>query len=153
MKGDDLKNWLAVLGIGGGLALAGTETVSGEIGRANAGAAAEPPRAERGQGPVYVVINHEEQYSIWPAQETLPRGWKVLHDEIELDDAVKRLRRVRHQRYKVMINHEEQYAIWPRDRRLPKGFRVVEALRELEPCRIDECGRRLKRLEGGGGGF
>ncbi len=22
-----------------------------------------------------VVINHEEQYSIWPADQTIPRGW------------------------------------------------------------------------------
>ncbi len=24
-----------------------------------------------------VVINHEEQYSIWPADRELPRGWKA----------------------------------------------------------------------------
>ena len=28
-------------------------------------------------GQVYVVvINHEEQYSIWPAERELPLGWK-----------------------------------------------------------------------------
>ena len=26
--------------------------------------------------PYMVVINHEEQYSIWPADRPLPRGWK-----------------------------------------------------------------------------
>ena len=24
-----------------------------------------------------VVVNHEEQYSIWPADRELPRGWKL----------------------------------------------------------------------------
>ena len=25
-----------------------------------------------------VVINHEEQYSIWPTYKTLPAGWKTV---------------------------------------------------------------------------
>ena len=25
-----------------------------------------------------VVINHEEQYSIWPADREVPRGWKAV---------------------------------------------------------------------------
>lgn len=25
-----------------------------------------------------VVINHEEQYSIWPAEREVPRGWKPV---------------------------------------------------------------------------
>lgn len=25
-----------------------------------------------------VVINHEEQYSIWPADREIPRGWKAV---------------------------------------------------------------------------
>jgi len=25
-----------------------------------------------------VVVNHEEQYSIWPAYRELPAGWKAL---------------------------------------------------------------------------
>lgn len=25
-----------------------------------------------------VVVNHEEQYSIWPAQKTLPGGWRPV---------------------------------------------------------------------------
>ena len=29
------------------------------------------------RGSVYkVVINHEEQYSIWPADRELPKGWR-----------------------------------------------------------------------------
>ena len=25
-----------------------------------------------------VVINHEEQYSIWPAEREVPRGWRTV---------------------------------------------------------------------------
>ena len=25
-----------------------------------------------------VVVNHEEQYSIWPADRQMPRGWKAV---------------------------------------------------------------------------
>lgn len=25
-----------------------------------------------------VVINHEEQYSIWPAELSIPLGWKIV---------------------------------------------------------------------------
>ena len=26
----------------------------------------------------HVVMNHEEQYSIWPAQREIPLGWKTV---------------------------------------------------------------------------
>ncbi len=28
-----------------------------------------------------VVINHEEQYSIWPTDREIPRGWKAVGKE------------------------------------------------------------------------
>lgn len=152
MGGDGLRNWLAVLGIGGGLALVGADPSAGQAARPGAGEpAAEPPRAERDRAPVYVVINHEEQYSIWPAETSVPKGWKVLHGEIDLAGAVKRFPKIGDQRFQVVVNHQEQYSIWPRDRRPPRGFQVPEELREREPCRIDECGRLLAELAEGGG--
>lgn len=34
-------------------------------------------RDEREDNTIYkVVVNHEEQYSIWPADKELPLGWK-----------------------------------------------------------------------------
>ena len=34
-------------------------------------------RENEGDGTVYkVVVNHEEQYSIWPADRGNPRGWR-----------------------------------------------------------------------------
>jgi MbtH protein len=29
----------------------------------------------------FVLINHEEQYSIWPSYKPIPLGWKVMGDE------------------------------------------------------------------------
>ncbi len=151
MKGDDLRNWLAVLGIGGGLVIAGQETVEGVTLDAFARSGSQPPRAERAEGPVYVVINHEEQYSIWPAPEKVPRGWRILHERFDIDGAVRRFPRIGDQRFRVVINHEEQYSIWPQDRRPPRGYKVPEAMKGRGPCRIDECGRLVKELEEGGG--
>lgn len=28
--------------------------------------------------PVYIVINHEEQYSIWPSNQKPPSGWRDI---------------------------------------------------------------------------
>lgn len=28
-----------------------------------------------------VVVNHEEQYSIWPADQAVPVGWQVVGEE------------------------------------------------------------------------
>lgn len=28
-----------------------------------------------------VVVNHEEQYSIWPSHRELPRGWRAVGKE------------------------------------------------------------------------
>ena len=152
MKGDELKNWLAVLGVGGGLALGGSDVAGSEAAyRPGGEPGAEPPRVERGREPLYVVINHEEQYSIWPSVEKLPRGWKVVHEAIDLAGAVKRFPKIGDQRFQLVINHEEQYSIWPRNRKPPRGFSVPEALRRREPCRIDECGRLLEELAEAGG--
>jgi MbtH protein len=29
----------------------------------------------------HVVVNHEEQYSIWPAGRTIPAGWSAVGEE------------------------------------------------------------------------
>ncbi len=35
-----------------------------------------------------VVINHEEQYSIWPSDREIPQGWKSVADNKSKDDAL-----------------------------------------------------------------
>lgn len=34
--------------------------------------------AIRDDEPYEVVVNHEEQYSIWPAERELPLGWRLI---------------------------------------------------------------------------
>jgi len=37
------------------------------------------PRDEEGDKTIYkVVVNHEEQYSIWPTDKAVPLGWKTV---------------------------------------------------------------------------
>lgn len=32
------------------------------------------------EGAYHVVVNHEEQYSIWPADRPVPSGWRAVGD-------------------------------------------------------------------------
>ncbi len=36
-----------------------------------------------------VVINYEEQYSIWPSQKALPRGWRAVGKQGSKADCLK----------------------------------------------------------------
>jgi MbtH protein len=40
-----------------------------------------PASEEEDTGTYVVVINHEEQYSIWPSQKDIPRGWRSVGKE------------------------------------------------------------------------
>ncbi len=89
------------------------------------------------QGAYSVVINHEEQYSIWLGDRKTPVGWKATGMSGTKKECLKYIEEVwtdmrplshrRHQfsaqsKYGVVINHEEQYSIWPVDKKLPKGW-------------------------------
>ncbi len=41
-----------------------------------------------------VVINHEEQYSIWPMGRDIPLGWKAVVDNKSKQDALDYIERV-----------------------------------------------------------
>lgn len=41
-----------------------------------------------------VVVNHEEQYSIWPAWRDNPSGWRDVGKEGEKDDCLEYIRQV-----------------------------------------------------------
>jgi len=36
-----------------------------------------PNETDNDQTVYHVVVNHEEQYSIWPADMTVPAGWRI----------------------------------------------------------------------------
>jgi MbtH protein len=38
--------------------------------------------------PYLVVVNHEEQYSIWPASRPLPAGWKGVSQPASRDECL-----------------------------------------------------------------
>jgi MbtH protein len=38
-----------------------------------------------------VVVNHEEQYSIWPAGRELPHGWTAVGQPASKDDCLHRI--------------------------------------------------------------
>lgn len=41
----------------------------------------ESSKPETPQGDLFlVVMNHEEQYSVWPESRTVPNGWEVVGD-------------------------------------------------------------------------
>ena len=51
--------------------------------------------AERRHNVYKVVVNHEEQYSIWPAQVPLPAGFKDTDGKtVSLDEAAVQLKRL-----------------------------------------------------------
>lgn len=101
-----------------------------------------------------VVINHEEQYSIWSADRELPRGWKDAGfrgtnqecfdyiEEVWTDMRPLSLRKKMEERridqdkarYKVVINHEEQYSIWLVDQKTSDDWRATG-----KTCSLKEC--------------
>ena len=113
------------------------------------------PASAQGTDEYRVVVNHEEQYSIWFADRELPAGWKdtgeagtreeclAYIEEVWTDmrplslrkriEANKDLARG-NKPYKVVINHEEQYSIWLRDQKMTDEWRETG-----ETCSLKEC--------------
>ena len=96
-----------------------------------------------------VVINHEEQYSIWLTDKSLPRGWKetkIVGDlskcqnyikEVWTDMrplSVRKLKLPGNTIYMVVINHEEQYSILPIETGLPRGWKELGIKGDLDKC-------------------
>ena len=133
----ELINWLAVLGVAAGGAAVGGLPVAAQPSDSS-GKRTEEDHGPPGQG-TYVVINHEEQYSIWPSRETPPRGWRARSEPVSLRQAVEQVPGPAGKlRFQVVINHEEQYSIWPVDHQVPKGFRVKK-----KDCRLTDCAKAI----------
>ena len=96
-----------------------------------------------------VVVNHEEQYSIWPAKKKPDRGWKnagVRGNQAKCQDyieevwtdmrplSVQKMDLPKDTEYAVVINHEEQYSIWPKELALPERWRLTKVHGGLYPC-------------------
>lgn len=118
-----------------------------------------------------VVINHEEQYSIWPAggrpgddSKPLGRGWRPAGMEGSLGKCQKWLHGVwtdmrplsvrkeaagtKDLPYRVVINHEEQYSIWFADKDLERGWKNTGTSGRLGRCQdyIEEVWTDMRPL-------
>lgn len=105
--------------------------------------------AQNTQDEYIAVINHEEQYSIWPADQKIPKGWKTTGvrgnysqcqeyiEEVWTDMrplSVRRMKLADKTGYQVVINHEEQYSIWPVNKDLPRGWKSTGKQGTLAEC-------------------
>jgi len=96
-----------------------------------------------------VVINHEEQYSVWPSNKKPAKGWKatdISGTQAKCQDYIKEvwtdMRPLSIQEmnlpvdteYSVVVNHEEQYSIWPRKLALPDGWKPTDFHGARYPC-------------------
>ncbi|NNF35087.1 MAG: MbtH family NRPS accessory protein [Saprospiraceae bacterium] len=96
-----------------------------------------------------VVINHEEQYSIWPANKKNSKGWqetKILGTQAQCLDyieevwtdmrplSIRNMDLPNDTEYNVVINHEEQYSIWPVKKALPKNLKPTKMNGTLNSC-------------------
>ena len=96
-----------------------------------------------------VVINHEEQYSIWPDGRKIPLGWQAVGkngskaeclayiEEVWTDMrplSIQKMNLPAKTRYAVVINHEEQYSIWPEEKKPIKGWKPTGKTGDLATC-------------------
>ena len=106
-----------------------------------------------------VVINHEEQYSIWPIDRDIPAGWNNIGQTGTLEECqdyieevwtdmrplslrkkiIEQNPKLGKTPYKVVINHEEQYSIWLADRALRGKWRETG-----ETCSLNDCMSYIK---------
>lgn len=107
------------------------------------------PVSAQGQNQYKVVVNHEEQYSLWPANRKSPKGWRDTKmkgnqaacqryiEEVWTDMrplSVREMDLSADAQYIVIINHEEQYAVWPRKLAVPNGWKATKFQGTLYPC-------------------
>lgn len=102
-----------------------------------------------GESEYKVVINHEEQYSLWLSGKKSPKGWKNTRISGNQDKcqeyikevwtdmrplSIRRMELSENTGYRVVINHEEQYSVWPVELDLPKGWKAVGNRKTLDKC-------------------
>ena len=128
-----------------------------------------PARAQNARGAAYrVVINHEEQYAIWPADREPPEGWDATGEpctrarcrayilEVWTDMRPLSLRKTMEAkkmprdraRYQVVINHEEQYSLRLAGQEVAKPWRATGTVCTWNDCRahIEEVWTDMRPL-------
>jgi len=112
------------------------------------------PAHAQGTDAYKVVINHEEQYSIWPIDRETPRNWEdsgMSGTRQECFDYIKEVwtdmrplslrKKLEDHRinpketpYKVVVNHEEQYSIWLIGQEVTGKWRDTGEVCSLKDC-------------------
>lgn len=49
---------------------------------------------ENDERPFHVVVNDEEQYSVWPAGRTMPAGWRTVGEPASRQECLDRIEQV-----------------------------------------------------------
>lgn len=110
-----------------------------------------------------VVINHEEQYAIWPIKETVRGQWRATKIQGDLAKcqeyinevwtdmrplSIRKMNLDKNTSYTVVVNHEEQYSIWPERFELPKGWIPKNVKGPFEKCQeyIEEVWTDMRPL-------
>ena len=92
-----------------------------------------------------VVVNHEEQYSIWLADHEIPAGWKPVRFEGSKAECIAYIEEVwtdmrplswrkneewgnwrdleDSRTYKVVVNAEKQYSLWFHEHQNPRAWK------------------------------
>lgn len=97
-----------------------------------------------------VIINHEEQYSLWLKNQKPPKGWKVTKFSGSQQACQQHIRRVwtdmrplsirkdypKHIKYGVVYEIETKFApvIWPMSKPLPPGYKATAYKGSFEGC-------------------
>jgi MbtH protein len=95
-----------------------------------------------------VIVNHEEQYAVWPVDREPPAGYRPEGGRGTLGACHRHIRRVwtdlrprsfraphsSGTEFKVVVNDEEQHAVWPALRDPSMGWREVGRSGSLSEC-------------------
>jgi MbtH protein len=107
-----------------------------------------PELLSQDSGKYQVVINHEEQYSVWPVKVNPPDGWRAITKPGSLKKCSNYIRKnwtdmrplsiqkeyALSDKYAVVINHEEQYSIWPAKANPPDGWKTTDIKGAYAEC-------------------
>ena len=109
---------------------------------------AQKQMAQKGQ--YSVVINHEEQYSIWLKDQKIPNGWKATRVSGSFEKCQKYIDRVwtdmrplsirkkfpkDNIKYGVVFEVETTlHAVWPVEKKLPPGWKATSYQGSFQKC-------------------
>lgn len=96
-----------------------------------------------------VVINHEEQYSIWPSEKPLTKEWTLTEKKGTYTDcmnyieevwtdmrplSIRKMNLSEETPYMVIEKKDHLLAVWPEKMKLPEGWKKSGPCVQLEHC-------------------